>query len=219
MNSKKKKIIIISIVVILVLILTLTIYLLNKNKKTEKGASAYENADSNLSQAIVLSESDNELISVLKNLDAYLQNIKITGEDNIDEKQMLAIAIMGIQDGETITLKEYISKIYEARKYTDNNGKVTYLFDVEFVDKNNLLLNKRKIIMTSNEALESANIDLSDIDVTNELFTEDGSLDSWALVQGFYGSYFKSLCTKISNIWEEATHFEDVNYENIWNNI
>lgn len=218
MNSKKKTIIIISIIVILVLISTLTIYLLNNSKNREE-TPIYDNADSNLSQAIELSETDNELISVLKNVDTHLQNIKSTDEDTVNQKQMLSNMIMGIQDGETITLKECISKIYEARKYTDINGKVTYLFDVEFVDKNNLLLNKRKIIMTSNETFETANIDLSDIDVTNELFAKDGSLDSWALVQGFYGSYFKSLCTKISNTWNEATPLENVNYENIWNNI
>ena len=217
MNNKKKKIIIISIIVILSLILTLTIYLLNNNKN-EKEKSVYENTDSNLSQSIVLSETDNELISVLKNLDIYLQNIKITDEDNVNEKQMLAIMIMGIQDEEKITLKEYISKIHEARKYTDSNGKVTYLFDVEFVDKYNLLTNKRKIIITSNEAIETTNIDLSDINIMNELFTEE-TLGNWVMIQGFYGSYFKSLCTQVSNTWEKATPLENVNYENIWNNI
>lgn len=214
----KKRIFIISGIVLIAIITLIIICVLNNNKTNEEKSSVYENTDSNLSQAVVLSESDNELISVLKNLDTYLQNIKITDEDSVNEKQMLPIMIMGIQDGETITLKEYISKIYEARKYTDSNGKVTYLFDVEFVDKYNLLTNKRKIIITSNEAIETANIDLSDINVMNELFTEE-TLGNWVMIQGFYGNYFKSLCTQVSNTWEKAIQFENVHYENIWNNI
>lgn len=221
MNSKKKKIIIISIVVILVLILTLTIYLLNKNKKSTSETSVYDNADSNLSQAVVLSEADNELIAVLKNVDTYLQNFSID-EDSINQEQfMFLLSIGGAFEGGTIhntNLKEYISQIYEARKYIDNNEKTTYLFDVEVVDKGNLLNTKRTIIMVCDGIIKYLNLNLHDINFTNEIFTED-ELNNFALVEAFYGSYFTSICTQVSNTWEKATPFENVNYENIWNNI
>lgn len=219
MNKKKKTIIIVSIIILLILVLISTIYLLNKSKKTESGTSVYENVDSNLSKTVVLSEADNELISVLKNVDIYLQNFTITEDVATQEQFMFLISIGGVEDAKTsITLKEYISNIYEARKYTDDNGKTTYLFDIELVDKANLLVNKRAIIMVSDEAIKYINLNLHDINFTNEIFTKD-TLNSFALIEAFYGSYFTSICTQVSNTWEKATTFENVNYENIWNNI
>lgn len=146
---------------------------------------------------IILNSNEKEIMSVLKDFDNTLQNIE-PSEDNTYNFNPL----------EPTTLKQYISKIYEARKYTVENGTLFFLFRVEFSaeegDSDNILMisNGKIITRTVNE------------DFLNNL--EQSTDDLSAALQKVF---FTKVNTDTRERWDNSEKITNINFEKILNKI
>lgn len=206
MKAKTKKVIFIALIIV---ILALAIYFIcffrgttDDNKKTLTVA-----------EEITLNNEEKELLSELVNVNNQLLNPK-QEETNTNETNYTEV----VKPTEPMSLKDFCKKLYEARKITNEQGETIYLFDIDTVGANNETV--RRIIVTKNGEITGCTFVESDYaetvsQVGNTTF--DGN--SINLGGDFLKTIFEGLTQEVNKMWEQATVYENVNYNNIFSKI
>lgn len=206
MKARTKKIIFIALIIV---ILALAIYFIcffrgttDDNKKTLTVA-----------EKITLNNEEKELLSELVNVNNQLLNPKQettnTNETNYTEL---------VKPTEPISLKDFCKKLYEARKTTDEQGETVYLFDMDTVGSNNETV--RRIIVTKNGEMTGCTFIESDYaEAVSQLGNTSFDGNSINLGGDFLKAIFEGLTQEVNAMWEQATTYENVNYNNILSKI
>lgn len=206
MKARTKKIIFIALIIV---ILALAIYFIcffrgttDDNKKTLTVA-----------EEITLNNEEKELLSELVNVNNQLLNPKQettnTNETNYTEL---------VKPKEPISLKDFCKKLYEARKTTNEQGETIYLFDMDTVGANNE--NVRRIIVTKNGEMTGCTFIESDYsEAVSQLGNTSFDGNSINLGGDFLKAIFEGLTQEVNEMWEQATTYENVNYNNILSKI
>lgn len=144
-----------------------------------------------------LNKNEKELLSVLNEFNTSLQNIEPNENDNYN-----------FRPSEVTSLKQYVSNIYEARKYIAENGDIFFLFRVELVNESG---NSNNILIISNGNMISRTINETTYKYLN-ISTND-----------FTNSLQKVFFEKVNNItlerWDKSEIINNVNFEKILNKI
>lgn len=144
-----------------------------------------------------LNKNEKELLSVLNEFNTSLQNIEPKENDNYN-----------FRPSEVTSLKQYVSNIYEARKYIAENGAIFFLFRVELVNESG---NSNNILIISNGNMISRTINETTYKYLN-ISTND-----------FTNSLQKVFFEKVNNItlerWDKSEIINNVNFEKILNKI
>lgn len=206
MKEKTKKVV---FIVFIIVIFALAIYFIyffrgttDNNKKTLTVA-----------EEITLNNEEKELLSELVNVNNQLLNPK-QETTNANETNYTEL----VKPTEPISLKDFCKKLYEARKTTNEQGETVYLFDMDTVGANNETV--RRIIATKNGEITGCTFVESDYAETvsqagNTTF--DGN--SINLGGDFLKTIFEGLTQEVNEMWEQATRYENVNYNNILSKI
>lgn len=206
MKEKTKKVI---FIVLAVIIVALIIYFVcffrgttDDNKKTLTVA-----------EEITLNDNEKELLNELVNVNNQLLNPK-QEETNTNETNYTEV----VKPTEPVALKDFCKKLYEARKTTNEQGETVYLFDMDTVGTNNE--NVRRIIVTRNGEMTGCTFVESDY---SETISQAGNTtfngNSIILGGEFLKALFEGLTKTVNEMWEQATVYENVNYDNILSKI
>lgn len=206
MKARTKKIIFIALIIV---ILALAIYFIS----FFRGTTDDNKKTLTVAEEITLNNDEKELLSELVNVNNQLLNPK-QEETNTNETNYTEV----VKPTEPISLKDFCKKLYEARKTTNAQGETVYLFDMDTVGANNETV--RRIIITKNGEITGCTFVESDYAETvsqagNTTF--DGN--SINLGGDFLKTIFEGLTQEVNEMWEQATIYENVNYNNILSKI
>lgn len=206
MKSKTKKII---FIVLTVIIVAVAIYFVcyfrgttDDNKKTLTVA-----------EEITLNNDEKELLSELVNVNNQLLNPK-QEEANTNETDYTEV----VKPVEPVALKDFCKKLYEARKTTNEQGETVYLFDMDTVGANDETV--RRIIVTRDGEMTGCTFvenDYAEAVAQAGNTTVDGS--GIELGGEILKAIFEGLTKTVNETWEQATIYENVNYDNILSKI
>ncbi len=165
-----------------------------------------------VAEEITLNNNEKELLSELVNVNNKLLNP--TQEENTNTTDYTKI----VKPTEPTSLRDFCIKLYEARKTTNDEEETIYLFDMETKGKNEETV--RRIFVTKNGELAGCTFIESDYaenleQMDNTTVNENGI----TLGKEFVKVIFEGLTQKINEIWENATVYENVNYDNILSKI
>lgn len=166
-----------------------------------------------VAEEITLNDNEKELLNELINVNNQLLNPK-QEETNTNEINYTEV----VKPTEPVELKDFCKKLYEARKTTNEQGETVYLFDMDTVGTNNETV--RRIIITRNGEMTGCTFVESDY---AETISEAGNTtfdgNSINLVGEFLKALFEGLTKTVNEMWEQATVYENVNYDNILSKI
>ena len=206
MKEKTKKVV---FIVLIVIILASAIYFIcffrgttDDNKKTLTVA-----------EEITLNNEEKELLSELVNVNNQLLNPE-QETTNANETNYTEL----VKPTEPISLKDFCKKLYEARKTTNEQGETVYLFDMNTVGANNETV--RRIIVTKNGEMTGCTFVESDYsEAVSQLGNTSFDGNSINLGGDFLKAIFEGLTQEVNVMWEQATTYENVNYNNILSKI
>ncbi len=203
MEKNKKVLIFLGIIVLVIAIYFICFHrgTTEENKKTLT-----------LAEEITLNNNEKELLSELVNVNNKLLNP--TQEENANTTDYTKI----VKPREPTSLRDFCIKLYEARKTTNDEEETIYLFEMETKGKSEETV--RRIFVTKNGELAGCTFIESDYaenleQMDNTTVNENGI----ALGKEFVKVIFEGLTQKINEIWENATVYENVNYDNILSKI
>ena len=203
MEKNKKVLIFLGIIVLVIAIYFICFHrgTTEENKKTLT-----------LAEEITLNNNEKELLSELVNVNNKLLNP--TQEENANTTDYTKI----VKPREPTSLRDFCIKLYEARKTTNDEEETIYLFEMETKGKSEETV--RRIFVTKNGELAGCTFIESDYaenleQMDNTTVNENGI----ALGKEFVKVIFEGLTQKINEIWENATVYENVNYDNILRKI
>lgn len=200
-KSKKRVFIILGIILISVAIYFICFYrgTTEENKKTLTVA-----------EEITLNDNEKELLSELINVNDKLLNP--TKKEDAETQDYTEVA----KPTEPISLKDFCMKLYETRKTTNEQGETVYLFDMETKGKNTDVA--RRIIVTRNGEMVFCTFVESDYETLTQTETTANE-DGINLGTDFAKALLQGLSKSVNEMWENATQFDNVNYDNILNKI
>lgn len=165
-----------------------------------------------VAEEITLNDNEKELLEELVNVNNKLLNPK--QEENTNTTDYVEVA----KPTEPIALKDFCKKIYEARKTTNEQGETIYLFDMDTMGNDNKIV--RRIFITKNGEMTGCTFVESDYEKAVE---EAGNTtaDSNGITLGgdFVKAIFEGTTKSINEMWDKATVYENVNYDNILSKI
>ncbi len=202
-NSKKKVLIILGVVLLIVAIYFICFY---------RGTTEDNKKTLTVVEEITLNDKEKELLSELVNVNNKLLNPTSNANSNTTDYTEVA------KPTKPMPLKDFCVKLYEARKTTNEQGETIYLFDMETKGKNGETI--RRIFITKNGEMTGCTFIESDYEESLEQMEnttlENGSIN---LGKDFVKAIFEGLTQKINEMWENATVYENVNYDNILSKI
>lgn len=172
----KKKKKILVLLLLIILLISLCIFIKNK---------------------ILLNANEKEILSVLKDVDYSLRN----PEDNEDNENTFNVV-----PTEPTSLKELITTIYEAKKYSLDDGTIGYLF------KASLISDSETILVVCNGKLTSMTID-------NKLLENNNDESKDGLSYDLTNYFLQSFNNIITEKWDNSTSIKDVNFSKILKKI
>lgn len=146
---------------------------------------------------ILLNKNEKEILSVLKDVDYSLRNPK----DDEDTENTFNIV-----PTEPTSLKEFITTIYEVKKYSLDDGTIGYLI------KASLINDSETILVVSNGELTSMTID-------NKLLENNNDESKDGLSYDLTNYFLQSFNNIITEKWDNSTSINDVNFTKILNKI
>ncbi len=206
MKNRKK----VFIVIVVIAILLVSVYFIFIHReRTENNKK-----ELTIAEEITLNDNEKELLSELINVNDKLLNP--TNTENADTNSTDYTKI--VKPKESISLKDFCIKLYEARKTINEQGETLYMFDMDTKGNNGKTI--RRFILTKNGEMQGCSFVESDYTETlNEM--EDTKYENGTINLGkeFMQSIFEGLTKSINEMWEKATIYEDVNYDNILGKI
>ena len=158
----------------------------------------------------MLNDKEQEILEVLKKADYSLKNPQPKEEDTNTVDFTITMT-------EPTEFKTIISKIYEGRKYTAEEGTESYLFDVELNFEDKEINSRRYISVNDNGVTIFPRAD----DVENIEIEDEGRMENGAYTFGkeFYKTIFEGLENQINDIWQQSATYSNVNYDKVYNKI
>lgn len=200
----KKKIFIVVGIILLIGIIYFVCFYRGTTKDNKKTLTVAEE--------ITLNDSEKELLAELVNVNNQLLNPK--QEENTNTADYVEIA----KPTEPVELKNFCKKIYEARKTTNEQGETIYLFDMDTIGNNNEIV--RRIFITKNGEMTGCTFIESDYaKAVEEAGNTTADSNGITLGGDFVKVIFEGITKSIKEIWEKATVYENVNYDNILSKI
>ena len=207
-NKKSKKkifLVIVTIAILLVAIYFIFIY---------RGRTEDNKKRLTLAEQITLNDNEKEILSELVNVNDKLLNPTVAENTDTNSTDYTEI----VKPKESISLKDFCIKLYEARKTTNEQGKTIYLFDMDTRGNNGETI-RRYIITEDGQIISCSFVENDYNEALNEM--EDTKYENGTLNLGkqFIKAIFEGITKAINEMWENATIYENVNYDNILKKI
>ena len=197
----KKKGVVIGIIIIVVIIAIGSIVYINMNN---------DSIDLSVVDEITLNDGEKEILEALKQADNYLRN-PVPKEENANSLEF-TVSVTDPTDFKTM-----FSKVYECRKYTSENGDVSYLFDVEMNSDTEEFSTRRYIDVNDHGVTIFFKLeDLDTLNLENESKYEDGT---YTLGKEFYKTIFEGVENQVNKVWQESATYQNVDYDKLYNKI
>lgn len=200
---KKKIFIVIGIVTLIGIIYFVCFY---------RGTTDDDRKTLTVAEEITLNDNEQELLKELINVNDKLLNPQ--NEKNVNTTDYVEV----VKPEKPMTLKDFCKKIYEARKTTNEQGETIYLFDIDTMGSNNQIV-RRKIITKNGEMTGCTFIESDYKEVLEKAGNTTVDSNGITLGEEFVKAIFEGLNKSINDVWEKATVYENVNYDNILNKI
>ena len=200
---KKKIFIVIGIVTLIGIIYFVCFY---------RGTTDDDRKTLTVAEEITLNDNEQELLKELINVNDKLLNPQ--NEKNVNTTDYVEV----VKPEKPMTLKDFCKKIYEARKTTNEQGETIYLFDIDTMGSNNQIV-IRKIITKNGEMTGCTFIESDYKEVLEKAGNTTVDSNGITLGEEFVKAIFEGLNKSINDVWEKATVYENVNYDNILNKI
>lgn len=205
---KKKILIIIGILLLITIISGLWFYLTTSSKN---------HTNLTIAEEIVLTEEEKEIISELQHLKYNLLNPEPQNNTGNEMSNSITSEDFTMTPTESIEFSKFCKKLYEARKFISDDGKILYLFDMDTEFKDKELT--RRIIVSQEGKLIYFTLTEEDYSI-NQI--ENTTIDNGLTVywgNEFIKALYEQITKSIQNMWEKALVFENVNYDIILNTI
>ncbi len=207
-NKRSKKKIFLVIVVIAILLVAVYFIFIHRGRTEDNKKQL------TLAEQITLNDNEKEILSELVNVNDKLLNPTATENTDTNSTDYTEI----VKPKESVSLKDFCIKLYEARKTTNEQGETLYMFDMDTKGNNGETI--RRFILTKNGEMQGCSFVESDYnEALNEM--EDTKYENGTLNLGkqFMQALFEGLTKTINEMWEKAIIYENVNYDNILKKI
>lgn len=196
------------LIIIGIIILVIAVYFICFHRgTTEENKKALT-----VAEEITLNDSEKELLAELVNVNDKMLNP--TQEESTNTTDYTKVA----KPTQPTSLKDFCIKLYEARKTTNEQGETIYLFDMETKGQNGESV-RRKIITRNGEMTGVTFVENDYAESLEQMEDTNVNENGITLGKEFMKTILEGLTQKINEIWESATIYENVNYNNILSKI
>ncbi len=170
-----------------------------------------DSIDLSIADEITLNDNEKEVLEILKQVDNYLRNPQPKEEDSNTIDFDLSLT-------EPTDFKTIFSKVYEVRKFTSEEGKVSYMLDVEVNSDATEGLSTRRYVAANEQAIY---IYPTTADLDSLGLEEEGGYENGVLIIGknFYEGIFKELEETVNEMWQKSATYTNVDYDKIYSKI
>jgi type II secretory pathway component GspD/PulD (secretin) len=198
---EKKKVIIVILIILAIAIIGSIVYI----------SITGEEVNLSLSEEVTLNAEEQEILDITRKIDEKLKNPVIEDE----ETNQLDFSI---NNTEPTTFKDVFNNIYEVRKYTTEEGKTSYVFQIGLKSDKQLENDKRFVIYNEEGIYFYPELEDLEFDETTDE-TKNESNTTVYFGNEFYKALFKSLDKEINEIWQNSLTYNNIDYNKIYNMI
>lgn len=169
-----------------------------------------DSIDLSIADEITLNDNEKEVLEVLKQVDNYLKNPPQKEEDTNTIDFTISLT-------EPTDFKTVFSKVYEVRKHTSEEGKVSYMLDVDMNSETEEVDTRRYITIDDDGiTVYLKKNDLNTLDIEEEGKYENGT---YTFGKEFYEAIFEEIEENVNKAWQESATYTNVDYDKIYSKI
>ena len=169
-----------------------------------------DSIDLSIADEITLNDNEKEVLEVLKQVDNYLKNPPQKEEDTNTIDFTISLT-------EPTDFKTVFSKVYEVRKHTSEEGKVSYMLDVDMNSETEEVDTRRYITIDDDGiTVYLKKNDLNTLDIEEEGKYENGT---YTFGKEFYEAIFEEVEENVNKAWQESATYTNVDYDKIYSKI